>query len=156
MKETPYEHYNNKVGIKIKFLTTDQCHEESIRKITVNALGKRMRSKTCCEKQLRRASLGYNALVLFSSLSQVWKDAITTKFGHPKEEVKKSWFAQHYIADRKAFDFYVAHRYGEDKKLEPELIEKYTHNASVLNTVLLMKTNRKAYAKALGCTRIDI
>ena len=156
MQEHPYEYYNNQIGIKIKFLTTDQCHEESIRKITVNALGKRMRSKTCCEKQLRRASLGYNALALFSSLSQEWKDAITTKFGHPKEEVKKSWFAQHYIADRKAFDFYVAYRYGDDKKLEPELIEKYTHSASVLNTVLLMKTNRKAYAKALGCARIDI
>ena len=51
MQEHPYEYYNNHIGIKIKFLTTDQCHEESIRKITVNALGKRMRSKTCCEKQ---------------------------------------------------------------------------------------------------------
>ncbi|MDB4158110.1 hypothetical protein N9609_01320, partial [bacterium] len=157
MQQNPYEHYNNKLGIKIKFLISDRDKSDvSFCFIRYNALYKRMRSKTCCEKELRRASLGYDALVLFSSLSQDWKDAITTKFGQPIEEVKKSWFAQHYIADRKAFDFYVAHRYGEDKKLEPELIEKYTHNASVLNTVLLMKTNRKAYAKALGCTRIDI
>jgi hypothetical protein len=117
-----------------------------------------MDSKTCCEKQLRRGSLGIDALILFSSLSREWKDNITAKFGSPKEEIKKSWFAQHYEFDRKAKEFYLKHRYGEKKerKIDLDLIEKFSYNASVLSTVIKMKTNRKAYAKALGVTSLDI
>ncbi|HHT9079687.1 TPA: hypothetical protein ACT5CJ_002479, partial [Flavobacterium psychrophilum] len=35
-------------------------------------------------------------------------------------------------------------------------VDTYTFNASVMNTVLTMKTNRKAYIKALGITTVDI
>lgn len=157
--ETPYEYYEKKLGFKIKYLIFDRdFHNDSLKLISYKAINGRMKSKTCSETQLRRASLGCDALVLFNSLSQDWKDRITTKFGKPQEEVKKSWFAQHYIADREAFDFYLAYRYGENKstKLEPKNIELYTYNASVLNTVLIMKNNRKQYLKALGCTSVDI
>lgn len=154
----PYEYYDNKLGVKVKFLTTDKCHEESLSLIAYRTLKKRMDSSTCCEKQLRRASLNMDSLILFSSLGRDWKDNLTVTFGHPKKEIKKSWFAKHYISDRAAFDFYVGHRYGDnkEKKLDLKLVEQYTYNASVLNTVLEMKTNRKAYAKALGATSIDI
>src|SRR5690606_7980295 len=76
------------------------------------------------------------------------------KFGKPAEQVRESFFAKHYISDRKAFDFYAAHRYGDEneKKLEPEVIELYTYNASVLNTVIDVKNKRKMYAKSLGIT----
>lgn len=158
---TPYQHYDNKLGFKIKFLISDmdrRC-DKSLCLITYSALYKRMKNKNSCEKRLGgRSCLSNDALVLFSSLSREWKDLITTKFGSPKEEVKKSWFNQHYEADRKAFDFYVAHRWGENNqnKLDLKFVEEYTYNASVLNTVLKMKSNRSAYAKALGVTRLDI
>ncbi|MDN3673111.1 hypothetical protein QWY99_08630 [Flavobacterium branchiarum] len=158
MKSTPYEYYHNKLGIKISYLICDRsANSESLMAITYNALHRRMNSDTCIERQLRRASLNYDALILFSSLSQDWRDSLTVKFGSPKEEIKKSWFADQYEADRKAFDFFAAYTYGNDnKKLNLELIETYTYNASVLNTVIKLKANRKAYAKALGCTQIDI
>lgn len=158
MENTPYTYYDNKLGFKVGYLTSDRCHEDSLKLISSRALRKRMKSKTCCEKQLRRASLGNEALILFSSLSRDWKDAITAKFGSPKKEVKKSWFAQHYEFDRKAKEFYLAHRYGpkNEKKIDLALVEKFSYNASVLNTVIKMKTNRKAYAKALGVTSLDI
>ncbi len=160
MKETPYTYYSNKLGVKIKFLISesDKKHKNSLSLISYKALNKRFKSNTCHEKQLRRASLGQDALILFSSLSRDWKDAITTTFGEPEKEAKKEWFAEHYRADREAFNFYVAYRYGEhnEKRLDEKLIELYTYNASVLNTVLLMKTNRKAYAKSRGVSRLDI
>ncbi|AOW11316.1 hypothetical protein EM308_08225 [Flavobacterium gilvum] len=143
----------------MKYLIFDRdFHNDSLKLISYKAINGRMKSDTCSEKQLRRASLGCDALVLFSSLSQEWKDKITTKFGKPQEEVKKSWFAQHYIADREAFDFYIGYRYGEKstKKLELDTVEQYTYNASVLNTVIIMKNNRKQYLKALGYTSVDI
>ncbi|MES2238896.1 MAG: hypothetical protein V4497_01425 [Bacteroidota bacterium] len=157
--ETPYEYYEKKLGFKIKYLIFDRdFHNDSLKLISYKAINGRMKSITCTEKQLRRASLGYDALIEFSTLCQEWKDRITTKFGKPQEEIKKSWFAQHYIADREAFDFYVGYRYGENKskKLELDTVEQYTYNASVLNTVLTMKNNRKQYLKSLGETSVDI
>ena len=157
--ETPFEYHDKKLGFKIKYLIFDRDHHnDSLKLISYNAISKRLNSATSSEKQLRRASLGCDALVEFSSLSQEWKDKITTKFGKPQEEVKKSWFAQHYLADREAFDFYIGYRYGENnnKKLELDTVEQYTYNASVLNTVIIMKSNRKQYLKALGCNSVDI
>lgn len=157
-KETPYEFYDNKLGVKVKYLISNANHKDSLALIPYRTLKKRMDSQTCCEQQLRRASLNMDALILFSSLSRDFKDNLTTKFGLPKQEIKSSWFSQHYIADREAFNFFVGHRYGEtlEKKLDLKLVEQYTYNASVLNAVLEVKTNRKAYAKALGDTSIDI
>ena len=163
MQESPYEYYDGKLGLKIKYLISDndgqyQRHPESIRVISYDALKKRLSRKSSCEKRLRRAALNNDTLILFSSLSREWKDRITIKFGKPKEQIKESWFAQHYEADRKAYDFFMRHRYGEknEKKLDIKLLEEYTYNASVLNAVLEMKTNRRAYAKALGNVPLDI
>ena len=159
-KVNPYEYYNDKLGVKTKYIINDEDlrDENTLLLISVNALGKRMRSKTMTEKQLRRSSLGLDALIEFNSLSQEWRDRITVKFGNPEAQIKQSWFSKHYIADKDAFEFYVAYRYGanNDKKLKLELVEKYTYNASVLNTVIKVKNNRKAYAKALGGVSINI
>ena len=156
-KETPYEYYDKKLGVKIKFLIFDRhFHPYSLKLISYKAINSRMNSKTCSEQQLRRASLGCDALILHSSLSQEWKDMLVVHFGTPKEEIKKSWFAQHYVADSEAWDFYTAYTYGEKIKLDVDKIELYTYQASVLNTVLLMKNNRKQYLKTLGCTSVDI
>lgn len=158
-KETPYEYYNNKLGTKIKFLISDKKpHSKSLRLIKYRTLSHRMNSETCIEKQLRDGSWSYDALVEFNSLCQEWRDLLTVTFGKPKEKVQQSYFAKHYIADRKAFDFYCAYRFGEnnERKLEPEVIELYTYNASVLNTVISVKNNRKAYAKALGGVKLNI
>ncbi|MEB3380303.1 hypothetical protein [Flavobacterium psychrophilum] len=156
--ELPYENYNDKLGIKIKFLISDRHkHFNSLCLISYNAINKRLNSKTCPEKELRRASLGNDALVLFASLSQDWKDSLTVTFGHPQQEIKKGYFADRYFSDGIAKDFYLKHEYGEDnKKLRLEYVELYTYNASVLNTVLTVKMNRKEYIKSLGVTSIDI
>ena len=156
--ESPFEFYDGKLGVKIKYLICDKTsHEKGLNIMPYRSFKKRMDSKNCPEKQLRRASLNYDALVEFNSLCREWKDTLTMVFGSPKTEIKKSWFAQHYEADRKAGDFYAAYRYGEDnKKLDLKLIETYIYNASVLNTVLLLKENRKNYAKALGAKNINI
>ncbi|WP_290872515.1 hypothetical protein [Flavobacterium sp.] len=158
MNITPYEYYDNKLGVKIGWLICDRNHNpKSLMLISYNALYKRMCSNNCPETQLRRASLNYDALIEYNSLSRDWKDSLTIAFGSPRQEVKKSWFAQHYEADRKAFDFYAGYHYGEDnRKLDLKLIETYTYNASVLNAVLKLKENRKNYAKAIGAQRLNI
>lgn len=151
---TPYEYHDGKLGVKTKFLISDEGlrHDKSFCFISVNALGKRLRSNTCTERQLRRASLGFDALVLFESLDPQWRSQIEHEYPKPKEQAQRNFFATHYESDRKAFDYFCAYRFGEnnERKLDPETIEKYTYNASVLNAVITCKTNRKAYIKTLG------
>lgn len=158
MSITPYEYYDNKLGVKLSFLISDRnFNEKSLRYISYNAINKRILSKNCPERQLRRASLNYDALIEYNTLCREWKDSLTIAFGSPKTELKKSWFAQHYEADRKAFDFFCAYRYGDDdKKLDTKLMEEYIYNASVLNTVIKLKENRKNYMRALGVNNINI
>lgn len=157
--ESPFEFYDGKLGVKTKFLTSGKkCHPESLKLIAPRSLRHRMTSDTCSEIRLREGNWAGEALVLFSSLSREWKDRLTTKFGNPRQEIKKSWFSKHYINDREAFNFYTGYRYGDNnqEKLDLKLVEQYTYNASVLNTVLEVRKNRKAYAKALGGVSIDI
>lgn len=156
-KETPYEYCDKKLGIKIKFLISDRhSHPDSLCLISYNALHKRIKSKNCPEKELRRASLGYDALVSFQSLSQNWKDSITIKYGHPVEELKKDFFSKHYFTDGVARDYFLGYRYEDGKKLEPKFVDLYTYNASVLNTIVTVRTNRKEYIRAHNVTSIDI
>jgi len=158
MENTPYQYYNNELGVKIKYLTSDRCHKDSLRLITYGGLYKRMSRDTCCERQLRRSALNADALVSFNSLPREWKDAITSKFGKPKEQAKKSWFAQNYVFDGDAKAFYLKHRYGNnnEKKLDLDLVDKYSYNASVINTVIEMRSKRKDYIRALGEVSVDI
>jgi hypothetical protein len=155
--ETPFEYHHKKLGVKIRYLIFDDfAHADSLKLISYNALNKRQKSNTCIETMLRRSSLGCDALILEASLSQDWKDRLAIKFGKPKEEIKKSWFSQNYTADREAFNYYIAYTYGDSVKLDSETIQKYVYQASVLNTVILMKNNRKQYLKALNCKTVDI
>lgn len=157
--ETPYEYFDNKLGVRLSYIIADRNpHKNSLKLINYPTLRYRINSANHTERELRRGCLNSDALILFSSLSRDFKDAITTAFGKPKEQIKQSFFASHYIADGKAREFYLAHRYGkkEEKKLDLKLVDLYTYNASVLNAVMACKTNRKAYAKALGGVKINM
>ena len=156
---TPYEYHEGKLGVKVRFLISDKNKDEdSLCLLTYRALKKRTDVSTCQEESLRRASLGCEALVEYDSLSQEWRDMLNVKFGNPPEKVKESYFAQHYFTDGKALEFYQTHRYGErnEKTLTPEQIELYTYNASVLNTCILLKSNRKGMKKALNSKTMDV
>lgn len=152
-KEIPFEYHEGQLGVRIKFLISDRNkHRKSLELISYRALRYRMESRTRSEKELRRASLGYEALIVYDSLPQGWREMLALKFGNPPEEVRQSFFEKYYKRDSEALDYYLAHRYGDDhsKRLTPELIERYTVNASVINTLLEVRANRKSYAKAIG------
>lgn len=159
-KDNPYEYHNDKLGFKVKFLISDKRDrdDKSLKLIRRRTLNHRMNSKTCTEKRLRSGSWAHEALVLFDSLDQTWRELIIQHFGEAKKKVAKSYFAKHYNFDGEAKDFFVKHRFGEDnnRSLDLETVMLYTYQASVLNTVLEVKNNRKAYAKALGGVKLNI
>ncbi len=158
--ETPYQYYDKQLGFKIKYLISDpdRKHPDSLCLIKYKTLYARMNSDKSCETKLGgRSCFGSDCLVLLSSLDRETKDKITLKFGKPVQEIKKSYFAQHFMQDREAWNFFARHTYGEDnKKLDLKYIETYTYNASMLNTVLLIKSDRKAYIKAHNIINVDM
>ena len=92
---TPYQYYDNKLGIRLKYLRSDgDKHPDSLNIAPYRTLKKRLDSNTRCEKQLRGGCFNTDALVQFSSLDQATKDAITVKFGNPITEVKKKLFCR--------------------------------------------------------------
>lgn len=159
MIDTPYEYIDKKLGVKVNYLTSDRKpHAKSLKLITYRALKWRMDSKTCTEEQLRSGSWGHCALIAFDSLCAEWKHMLHLEFKDPEQEVKKSFFASRYVTDAKAWEFFENYRYGDDnnKKLPPEVIELYVDNASVLNTCIKVKAERKNYARAIGGVKLDI
>ncbi|MRI64005.1 hypothetical protein EDM00_08395 [Ornithobacterium rhinotracheale] len=158
--ETPYEYHNEQLGVKVKYLISDKkkCHKDSLKLISYITLYKRLQSATCTEKSLRRASLGCDALVSFNSLDGVWRELIVQRFGQAPREVAKGYFAKHFEMDGEARAVYLAHRFGDEKnsRLDLEVVSLYTAQASVLNTITKVKTNRKAYIKAIGNVKVNI
>ncbi|OWP85689.1 hypothetical protein BWK60_12765 [Flavobacterium covae] len=157
-KETPYEYHDNKLGVKLKYLIADRNkHEDSLCLFTYRALRQRLDRFSSQEEELRRGCYGKDALVVFESLDRRTKDILILTFGEPEKEVKKNWFASAYMPDSYARQFFEKHTYGEDnKKLKSKDIDLYTNNASVLNTVIKIKEQRKYGNKARQVQGVDI
>ena len=157
-KQTPYEYYNNKLGVKVSYLTTDKNpHERSLRFMCYRSLKYRIDSDTCSERQLRKGSWSYDSLVEFDSLESDWRQLIHTTFGVPQREVEQSLFSKHFVTDGQCKQVFEAYRYGKDnlQRLPVEVIELYINQVSVLNTVLKVKELRSGRAKALAGVKIN-
>jgi len=151
---SPFEYHNDKLGFKISFIVSDRCsHELSLTLMSYDALVKRrIRGKNKGEFiELRRGCLN-NAepLVTWDSVPQYIKDLVVERFGHPKEASKISLLEQAYIRDAKAFDFYSSYKKSNGEFLTDKFIQEYTANASALNAIHAVLTDRIGLKKALG------
>ncbi len=157
MSEQVYKFYDNEIGVAVQYLISDgDKKNESLSLIKYSTLRKRINSLNASEKQLKRASLNSPALINFNSLCTEWRSKLINKFGNPPEKIKESIFKQNYKLDDKALQFYTSFRLQNNRKLDFNLIDKYVIQASVINTILNIKEDRKTYAKALGVVKLDI
>lgn len=149
----PYEYYNGKLGVKIKYLISDKdaAHEDSIRVIPMRTLNWRMKSPTRKEKQLRLPATNFPALIEFHSMPYEWQTQMENEFGKAPENMRQSYFSKHYKFDTAAYTFFSRFVVGAKRTaLEPNEITEYTYNASVLNAVGEVLENRRALRKAMG------
>jgi hypothetical protein len=156
MNTVPYEYHNDKLGFKIGYLLSDKFkHDASLSILSYNALAKRRLKGTTKNEfiELRRGCMN-NAepLILWHSIPQHIKDIVVEKFGEPKQASKLSLLEQNYIRDAKAFDFYSSFKKQNGEFLTDRLIQEYTANASVLNAMHAVLTDRIGLRKALGGT----
>lgn len=160
MTESPYEYHNNILGFKLKFLISDADRKavSSLELIKYRSLVWRLDSESSCEQWLRKASRSNCALVEFSTLPLAWKKIISQHFGEPIKVASQTLFQKHFARNIEAFNFFSAYRYGDnnEKKLPAEVVELYTNNASVIDTLLKVRVEQKKLIKAHGNVKVDI
>lgn len=151
--ESPYEYHNDILGVQARYLFEGRnASEHSLQLIGERGLQHRIKNDAI--RKLRPQSPGFSMLVTWASLPQAWRDALVKKFGAPPEKVRVPLFESKYERDARALAFYSSCETKAGVALTDEAIEEYTVNASVLNTLNKVYTERVGYRKSLrGSTK---
>jgi hypothetical protein len=133
-KESPYEYYENKLGVQGRFLFSgENAHPESLQLITENGLKSKIKRENIVK--LRTGCLNTPMLVWFDALPHKWQEAIVMCFGEAKKLTQQTLFEKYYIRSMEAFNFYSTYKFDDGVGILRETIDEYTINASVLNTI---------------------
>jgi len=152
---TPYEYHNDILGVQARFLIDGRdAISESLR--FIGDRGLRMRISKGYIKRLRPNGPGTPMLVSWLTLPAAWQRQLIETFGEPAKQLKQSWFEKHYERDLVALEYYLSYRLDDEKTLPDDVIEEYVLNASVLNTVDKVYSNRYALRKAMRGAVKDI
>ncbi len=150
-KEIPYEWYDDQLGVQARFLTNDEePHGDSLRLLT----GRGLRQRIARNQIIRIKPQAPNTpmLVSFDSLPVKWQEAIVTVWGEAAKLSTQTLFERNYVRDMDAFHFYTMFKFDDQVGLPRETIEQYTIDASVLNTIGKIYSQRRKIRKELRGT----
>ena len=99
---------------------------------------------------VRRGCLNTPALVAYDSIPERFRKLIKEKCGEVETSASRDTFEGQIINDEVALAFFRTHRLDDGRSLPKEAIEEYCANASILNTLKLVSTNRIAKHRVLG------
>ncbi|OJV30479.1 MAG: hypothetical protein BGO32_08790 [Bacteroidetes bacterium 37-13] len=97
---------------------------------------------------------GRPSLIELNAIPQQHRERIIETLGNPAKEFNA--LEEFFTMDAAARAFYDKFRHTNGKSLEPFQISKYTINASVLNALAALRTNRETMTKRLGNPRRDL
>lgn len=150
--ETPYETYNNQIGVRLSFLVKEESlrQKDSLQLISYNAYEWRNKKH---EGFKLRAGLGKGNEVLISwkyieQKEPAWKDLLCSKFGNPK--VEHNPMEEHFAIDGKATAFYLGYPLKDGSFLTPEEQFQAVINASTLQAFAKLKAARESMHKRMG------
>ncbi len=148
MNSNPYEYQNDQLGVQAAFLFEGRNqHPESL--CLIGDRGLRHRIKSGKIHRLRAQGPNTPMLVTWLSLPPQWQRALIERFGEPAKQVKQRWFEKNYQRDTEAMHYYMTYKLENGKVLPDTVMEEYTINASVLNTVDKVYNNRYSLRKAM-------
>ena len=99
---------------------------------------------------VRRGCLNTPALVAYDSIPERFRKLIKEKCGEVETSATRDTFESQIIDDAEARKFFRAYRLDDGRSLPVDTIEEYCANASILNTLKLVSTNRIAKHRVLG------
>lgn len=152
---TPYEYFNDQLGVQSKFLVTGRDMDENSIQV-IGERGLRHRISKGYIKRLRPNAPNFPMLVSWQTLPPEWHRLLIEKFGEPSKQTKQSWFEKHYQRDTVAFEYFLKYKLQSGHTLPDTVIDEYTNNASVLNTVAKVYSNRYALRRSLRGQVADI
>ncbi|HBX45530.1 hypothetical protein [Limibacterium fermenti] len=132
-KESPYEYYENKLGVQGRFLFSGKnAHPDSLCLIGERGFQRRIEREQII--RIRPQAPNTPMLVSFDSLPHKWQAAIVNIWGKAEKQALQTLFEKYYIRDMDAFYFYSTYKFEDQFGLDRDKIDEYTINASVLNT----------------------
>ncbi len=99
---------------------------------------------------IRKGGNGRTALVDYESIPQRFKAIIIERFGDPYKTTKHTAFKDYLEQDAKAVEYFNNYTLDSGEALPEKNKKEYIANASVLNAINTIITNRTAKNKALG------
>lgn len=101
---------------------------------------------------LRRACYGTPALIAYNSLPMPIKEKVVAKYGDPEKNVQNYVLKDMVVYDLRAEKFYRDYALDEKgyKGLDTDKQKEYTWNASVLNAIVALTSNRSLFIRARG------
>lgn len=106
-------------------------------------------------KKVQTGGNGRPALIEFETMRSDIKNKIIQLVGDPMEKTKHIQFIDYLVQDLKALDFFNSFTLDNGDALPEKNIKEYTANASVLNAINTILTNKIAKRKALGGIRTN-
>jgi len=140
-----YEYHNNTIAVHSKWMyeeakvITKYAYEKGVQRGTLNLI--------------RRACRNTPALIEFETMRQDIKDAVVKIAGHPSKKITKNILEDLITIDQEATEFYGAFRKDNGEPLPFDTQKKYVRNASILNGIQIMITDKQSKARALGLTK---
>jgi len=144
----PYEYHNDQLGVQARVLIEGRdADDNSLRLIGVRGLQHRIENNYI--KRLRAQGPNTPSLIKWDTLPRDWQKLLVETFGEPQRQIKQSLFEKHYSRDSRAIEFYTNYQLTDGKLLPDDVIDEYTLNASVLNTVETLYKKRYELRKSL-------
>lgn len=148
---TPYEYYNNQIGVLAKWLYTSKL-EGGSGLLTKTAYDKAISRRFLIT--LRRGCVGTPALVKFNEdMYNNLYERIIAIAGKPKENIAQNLLQDIIEIDHDATVFFNEFRKEDGSSISFELQQKYVYTASILNGVRMLIEDHLSKARALGQTK---
>ncbi|PSL06571.1 hypothetical protein [Cecembia rubra] len=149
MQILPYEKYNGQLGVRISFLVSDEekAHPGSVKVASYEAIAKRAKRYPGFRLKEGKGP-GNEALISWKAMPYEWQSACRDMLGNPETEYNA--LEKHFILSAEAKTFYDRFQFDNDEYLTSEQKDKYTVNASVLEAVLRLKSDRLAQRRSRG------
>jgi hypothetical protein len=154
-KESPYEYYENKLGVQGRFLFSgDNAHPDSLELITENGFNSKILRGSIV--RLRTGCLNTPMLVWFDTLPVRWQELLVNVFGEAQKARRQLTIEKNFVRDMGAFNFYSFYKFDDETSLSREKIDEYTLNASVLNAIGKTFDQRRRMRKELRGQVVDV
>lgn len=149
MKTSPYEKHENQLGVRLSYLISDKDrkHPNSVSVASYEAIAKRARRSPGFRLKEGRGP-GNEALISWNCLPENWQSVCRERLGNPEKDYNPLLKFFSISPDAKAF--YDNFQFDNHEYLTQKQRAQYTINASVMEAIIGLRSERVSQRKSRG------